>query len=99
MAHLVFTILGCGSSAGVPRIGEGGGDWGECDPTDPKNRRRRCALLVGEASRISAMPHHMPASMAMPARWKPMPWPIQYIGRCSTTPIVTSRHPSQKAQA
>ncbi|MEM1307549.1 MAG: MBL fold metallo-hydrolase, partial [Pseudomonadota bacterium] len=38
-----FTILGCGSSGGVPRIG---GDWGACDPTNPKNRRRRCAALV-----------------------------------------------------
>jgi phosphoribosyl 1,2-cyclic phosphate phosphodiesterase len=38
-----FTILGCGSSSGVPRIGN---VWGACDPTNPKNRRRRCALLV-----------------------------------------------------
>ena len=38
-----YTILGCGSSAGVPRIGN---DWGECDPNNPKNRRRRCAMLV-----------------------------------------------------
>lgn len=48
-ARLVFTILGCGSSGGVPRLGQDGqpgGDWGECDPTNPKNRRRRCALLV-----------------------------------------------------
>jgi phosphoribosyl 1,2-cyclic phosphate phosphodiesterase len=40
---LRFTILGCGSSGGVPRIGSG---WGKCDPTNPRNRRRRCALLV-----------------------------------------------------
>jgi phosphoribosyl 1,2-cyclic phosphate phosphodiesterase len=40
---LRFTILGCGSSGGVPRLG---GDWGACDPTNPKNRRRRCSLLV-----------------------------------------------------
>jgi phosphoribosyl 1,2-cyclic phosphate phosphodiesterase len=41
-------ILGCGSSAGVPRLGgpDGAGDWGACDPADPKNRRRRCSLLV-----------------------------------------------------
>ncbi len=39
----VFTILGCGSSAGVPRVGQG---WGACDPKNPKNRRRRCSLLV-----------------------------------------------------
>jgi phosphoribosyl 1,2-cyclic phosphate phosphodiesterase len=38
-----FTILGCGSSAGVPRVAQG---WGHCDPNNPKNRRRRCALLV-----------------------------------------------------
>ena len=40
---LSFTILGCGSSAGVPRVGSG---WGACDPGNPKNRRRRCSLLV-----------------------------------------------------
>ncbi|MFC4625192.1 MBL fold metallo-hydrolase [Daeguia caeni] len=38
-----FTILGCGSSPGVPRIN---GDWGNCDPSNPKNRRRRTSLLV-----------------------------------------------------
>jgi len=38
-----LTILGCGSSGGVPRIGN---DWGDCDPLEPKNRRARCALLV-----------------------------------------------------
>ncbi|SIQ30230.1 phosphoribosyl 1,2-cyclic phosphate phosphodiesterase [Paracoccus thiocyanatus] len=37
------TILGCGSSGGVPRLG---GRWGECDPSNPRNRRRRCSLLV-----------------------------------------------------
>ncbi len=36
-------ILGCGTSSGVPRIGN---DWGECDATEPKNRRRRVAILV-----------------------------------------------------
>ena len=45
---LRFTVLGCGSSPGTPRIG---GDWGACDPANPKNRRRRCSLL---AQRISA---------------------------------------------
>jgi phosphoribosyl 1,2-cyclic phosphate phosphodiesterase len=43
MALYRFTVLGCGSSGGVPRIG---GEWGECDPANPKNRRRRCSLLV-----------------------------------------------------
>lgn len=37
------TILGCGSSGGVPRLG---GDWGACDPSDPRNARRRCSVLV-----------------------------------------------------
>jgi phosphoribosyl 1,2-cyclic phosphate phosphodiesterase len=36
-------ILGCGASTGVPAIGP---NWGECDPTDPRNRRRRASLLV-----------------------------------------------------
>ncbi len=40
---LAITILGCGSSAGVPRVGQG---WGACDPNNPKNRRRRCAIFV-----------------------------------------------------
>jgi phosphoribosyl 1,2-cyclic phosphate phosphodiesterase len=43
MARLRFTILGCGSSGGVPRIG---GLWGACDPANPKNRRTRCSMLV-----------------------------------------------------
>ena len=40
---IVATIMGCGSSGGVPRIG---GHWGVCDPANPKNRRRRCSLLI-----------------------------------------------------
>ena len=36
-------ILGCGSSGGVPRIG---GDWGVCDPNEPKNGRTRCSVLI-----------------------------------------------------
>jgi phosphoribosyl 1,2-cyclic phosphate phosphodiesterase len=40
---LRLTILGCGSSAGVPRVGEG---WGACDPANPRNRRRRCSVLL-----------------------------------------------------
>jgi phosphoribosyl 1,2-cyclic phosphate phosphodiesterase len=42
-ASLTATILGCGSSGGVPRPGLG---WGACDPANPKNRRRRTSLLV-----------------------------------------------------
>ena len=48
---LRFTILGCGSSMGVPRVALG---WGSCDPNNPKNRRRRCALLV---ERTNTMGH------------------------------------------
>jgi phosphoribosyl 1,2-cyclic phosphate phosphodiesterase len=40
---MTLTILGCGSSAGVPRPALG---WGACDPSNPKNRRRRCSLLA-----------------------------------------------------
>ena len=40
---LRLTILGCGSSGGVPRLGP---HWGACDPNNPKNRRLRCAVLV-----------------------------------------------------
>ncbi|WP_375203058.1 MBL fold metallo-hydrolase [Hyphococcus sp.] len=41
-------ILGSGSSGGVPRFGgvDGKGDWGACDPNEPKNRRSRCSILV-----------------------------------------------------
>ena len=49
MAKLRVTILGCGSSGGVPRVAQG---WGKCDPAEPRNRRRRCSILVeriGEA--------------------------------------------------
>ena len=42
-----FTILGCGSSMGVPRVALG---WGSCDPNNPKNRRRRCSLLIERAN-------------------------------------------------
>ncbi|MCP5433557.1 MAG: MBL fold metallo-hydrolase [Alphaproteobacteria bacterium] len=41
--RLTARILGCGSSGGVPRIG---GEWGACDPANPKNRRTRCSLLL-----------------------------------------------------
>ena len=44
---LTLTILGSGSSAGVPRPALG---WGACDPNNPKNRRRRCSLLVERTS-------------------------------------------------
>ena len=38
-----LTILGCGSSGGVPRLGM---NWGSCDPENPKNRRLRCSVMV-----------------------------------------------------
>jgi phosphoribosyl 1,2-cyclic phosphate phosphodiesterase len=38
-----IVILGCGSSGGVPRVAQG---WGQCDPTNPRNRRRRCSIMV-----------------------------------------------------
>jgi phosphoribosyl 1,2-cyclic phosphate phosphodiesterase len=44
-------ILGCGSSAGVPRLG---GGWGACDPAEPRNRRRRCALLLRQTGATGA---------------------------------------------
>lgn len=45
---LEITILGCGSSTGVPRVALG---WGDCDPNNPKNRRRRCSLMVARGDR------------------------------------------------
>lgn len=47
MGGLRATILGCGSSGGVPRIGD---VWGDCDPDNPKNRRSRCSMLLEQTS-------------------------------------------------
>ncbi|OOY15502.1 MBL fold metallo-hydrolase [Thioclava sp. DLFJ4-1] len=47
MSRMRFTILGCGSSGGVPRLGN---NWGECDPANPKNHRLRCSMLVERVS-------------------------------------------------
>lgn len=46
-------MLGSGTSSGVPRIGgaDGAGDWGACDPTDSRNRRRRVSVLVEHAGK------------------------------------------------
>lgn len=41
--RLEITVLGCGSSGGVPRAD---GNWGACDPADPRNRRSRCSLMA-----------------------------------------------------
>lgn len=43
-----ITVLGCGPSWGVPRIG---GEWGRCDPANPKNRRRRAAIAVEDGGK------------------------------------------------
>jgi phosphoribosyl 1,2-cyclic phosphate phosphodiesterase len=51
--RIVATILGCGSSGGVPRIGN---VWGDCDPGEPRNRRLRCSLLLEGFSHDSAIP-------------------------------------------
>lgn len=47
-ATLRVRILGCGCSTGVPRLGgtDGAGEWGACDPHEPRNRRSRCSILV-----------------------------------------------------
>lgn len=50
---LSVRILGCGSSGGVPRVG---GDWGACDPSDPRNRRTRCSILVEKRADADAEP-------------------------------------------
>ncbi|WP_417489284.1 MBL fold metallo-hydrolase [Maricaulis sp.] len=47
-----LTILGSGSSGGVPRAN---GDWGLCDPCNPKNRRRRCSALIEHAADLAAL--------------------------------------------
>ena len=50
---LEFTILGCGSSGGVPRAD---GAWGVCDPAEPRNRRSRCSLLVRRKAEVPDAP-------------------------------------------
>ena len=43
------TMLGCGSSIGVPSLYSG---WGACDPSEPRNHRRRCSILVEQYDRV-----------------------------------------------
>ncbi|HET6183955.1 MAG TPA: MBL fold metallo-hydrolase [Acetobacteraceae bacterium] len=45
------TLLGTGGSAGVPMIGgaDGAGDWGACDPAEPRNRRTRASIVIESA--------------------------------------------------
>ena len=50
---LEFTILGCGSSGGVPRAD---GNWGACDPAEPRNRRSRCSMLVRRKAAVEGAP-------------------------------------------
>jgi len=55
---MTVRILGCGSSGGVPRLGEGEPFWGVCDPGNPRNRRTRCSILVtqtGEGGETRAL--------------------------------------------
>ena len=52
---LQVTVLGCGGSAGVPMIGgaDGRGDWGACDPAEPRNRRTRSSIVLhGPGGRV-----------------------------------------------
>ena len=54
------TILGCGGSDGVPMVGgaDGRGDWGACDPANPRNRRTRASIHVAAGdgeSRVSLL--------------------------------------------
>ena len=46
MSDLKVTVLGSGASGGVPLIGN---NWGVCDPAEPRNRRRRCSMLIQSA--------------------------------------------------
>jgi phosphoribosyl 1,2-cyclic phosphate phosphodiesterase len=55
MGTLRVTILGCGSSGGVPRAT---GDWGACDPSEPRNQRTRCGLLLQKWSGEANAPEH-----------------------------------------
>lgn len=49
-----ITVLGCGGSGGVPLAdGTPGGNWGACDPSNPRNRRRRVSLLLEEGDRAA----------------------------------------------
>jgi len=50
VARLKITVLGSGASGGVPLIGN---DWGDCDPLEPRNRRRRSSILIeGQGTRV-----------------------------------------------
>lgn len=63
------TLLGTGGSAGVPMIGgpDGAGDWGECDPAEPRNRRSRASILIeqGEQALLVDTPPDMRAQLLL----------------------------------
>ena len=63
--RLRITILGSGSSGGVPRFGgaDGAGEWGACDPAEPKNRRTRCSILVQREHEIHGFRHDQVTSV------------------------------------
>ena len=42
--NIKITVLGTGTSVGIPALGQLG--WGKCDPSNPKNKRQRCAILI-----------------------------------------------------
>jgi len=64
---LEFTILGCGSSGGVPRAD---GDWGECDPVDPRNFRTRCSMLVRRTATDPAQATTVLVDASPDLRWQ-----------------------------
>ena len=63
--NLRVTILGSGSSGGVPRFGgqDGAGEWGACDPAEPKNRRTRCSILVQRVHEANGFRHDTATSV------------------------------------
>ena len=42
--HIKITVLGTGTSVGIPALGSVG--WGKCDPNNPKNKRQRSSVLI-----------------------------------------------------
>jgi phosphoribosyl 1,2-cyclic phosphate phosphodiesterase len=63
------TMLGCGPSTGIPAIGP---DWGACDPSDPRNRRRRASVLIecrGKTVLIDTSPDMREQLLAANAGW------------------------------
>ena len=71
-AAMRITLLGTGGSAGVPLIGgaDGAGDWGACDPTEPRNRahprQHRGRKRGGDPSAGGHRPGHARAASGLP---------------------------------